>query len=524
MINKDKVLYNGNIITLNRSIPFCEAIYIKDGIIADIGSSEYILSSYVNAPRYDLMHNTVVPAFFDAHGHFLYDAILNGMFIDVRCVPEGTLDTRESVINKLKKYSQYKKCKNAVIAFGFDDALLKTEMPSSKALDRISSTKPVIVFHISMHKLSANSTAIETAKKEYPDLISYNTGGIFEGDSILPFVKIAFSDECRKNLDECIEKCAKHYSRCGISTMCEGSSDFETADILEKFIYNRRMQNRCIICPTLNNGEVPQYKNYKTSRIICGPVKIFADGPFATYKAYLKQPYYKYANGEYANTRGCALLTQTELYRTMTKILKCGKSFVVHCNGDAALDNVLASYAQVDGALKRTSRNIVLHCRIASQKQLEEMARLNLYPSFFMPGIYLWGDLHSRLFLGSERAQNMCPLGDAIKSHLKISIHNDAPVSKVNPVMLIKSAMLRQTPSGTILGNAQRISAYEALCAVTVNAAYQYGVDDTLGSIAVNKKADLVMLNKNILETPPEKIDDTIVLGLWINGENVFTF
>jgi hypothetical protein len=63
------------------------------------------------------------------------------------------------------------------------------------------------------------------------------------------------------------------------------------------------------------------------------------------------------------------------------------------------------------------------------------------------------------------------------------------------------------------LGEAQKITVFEALQAVTVHAAYQYGEETQKGTLEAGKNADFVILDKNPLETEISEIEKIRVLA-----------
>ena len=84
------------------------------------------------------------------------------------------------------------------------------------------------------------------------------------------------------------------------------------------------------------------------------------------------------------------------------------------------------------------------------------------------------------------------------------------------------SAVTRPTSSGEILGAEQCIPVYDALKAVTIDAAWQYGLDDMLGSLAPGKKADFILLDSNPLTCEADKLPQIQVEKVWIDGKTVW--
>ncbi|HET6564684.1 MAG TPA: amidohydrolase family protein, partial [Xanthomonadales bacterium] len=99
---------------------------------------------------------------------------------------------------------------------------------------------------------------------------------------------------------------------------------------------------------------------------------------------------------------------------------------------------------------------------------------------------------------------------------------NDAPVTPPSPIGMLWSTLNRRTRSNDILGPAQRVSAYEAISALTINGAYQYFEEDRKGSITPGKLADLVVLSANPLKTDPVRLHELEVKATWSHGVQVF--
>ena len=83
--------------------------------------------------------------------------------------------------------------------------------------------------------------------------------------------------------------------------------------------------------------------------------------------------------------------------------------------------------------------------------------------------------------------------------------------------------MNRLTRSGRVLGEDERVSAYDALKAITINAAYQHRTENLKGSIEEGKYADFVILNENPLEVDPIKIKDILVLETIKEGNTIYS-
>ena len=147
------------------------------------------------------------------------------------------------------------------------------------------------------------------------------------------------------------------------------------------------------------------------------------------------------------------------------------------------------------------------------------MKQLGVTPSFFNAHVYYWGDRHRDIFLGPERAARISPLATALAEGLRFTLHNDTPV---DPLLLVWAAVNRLTLGGQVLGSGERIGVYQALRAVTLDAAWQNFAEVSQGSITPGKLADFVVLAENPLTVPPLRIKDIAILETFIGGESVY--
>ena len=86
----------------------------------------------------------------------------------------------------------------------------------------------------------------------------------------------------------------------------------------------------------------------------------------------------------------------------------------------------------------------------------------------------------------------------------------------------IQTAVTRLTAEGVLLGEEERVTVWEALKAVTINAAYQYFEENQKGSLAVGKKADMVILSADPLKTASDKIAAIKILATIKDGMVVY--
>ena len=196
-----------------------------------------------------------------------------------------------------------------------------------------------------------------------------------------------------------------------------------------------------------------------------------------------------------------------------------GINIHAHCNGEGTIDLFVDT---VEELLKERPwldhRHTVQHSQLTTMVQFRKMKNLGMCANIFSNHIWYWGDIHYEKTVGPERAKRMEPCGTAKRIGVPFALHSDASVTPPGPLHLMWCAVNRMTPKGRVLGDQEKISAYDALWAVTQDAAYQIHMDREIGSIECGKWADFTVLDESPLEAPPMKIKDIAVWGTVVGG------
>jgi predicted amidohydrolase YtcJ len=150
------------------------------------------------------------------------------------------------------------------------------------------------------------------------------------------------------------------------------------------------------------------------------------------------------------------------------------------------------------------------------------MKTVGAVPSFLTTGLLPGGDMVVKLW-GAERANQAMAAASMARAGIPYTFSHDAPVSPQPWILpLVDAGVNRRTPSGMVIGAAERVSAYGALRAVTAHAAWQIKEEKTKGTLEVGKLADLVILERNPLTVDPATIKDIAVLETIKEGRTIF--
>ena len=206
-----------------------------------------------------------------------------------------------------------------------------------------------------------------------------------------------------------------------------------------------------------------------------------------------------------------------DIEQVLKKAKEKNLQVLAHCNGDKAAEQYINAIKNISG-LKRP---VMIHAQILGLDQLPDVKKYNIIPSFFISHIYYFGDIHIKN-LGIKRAEHISPAGSSLKHNILFTFHQDTPVIEPDMFETIWCAVNRKTKEGKVLGENEKISVLEAIKAVTINVAYQYGEENIKGSLKVGKNANMIIINKNPLKIDKDEIKDIKILETIKDGKNIW--
>jgi predicted amidohydrolase YtcJ len=137
--------------------------------------------------------------------------------------------------------------------------------------------------------------------------------------------------------------------------------------------------------------------------------------------------------------------------------------------------------------------------------------------------LYLYGAAYRDQILGPERTEFMEPMAACVKAGVPFSLHTDSPVSPAGPLRLMQIAVTRRCLiDKSVIGADQAISIDEALKAITIHAARQIGLEDSIGALEPGKEADLTILESDPHSVSPDTISDIKISETWVAGDRKF--
>ena len=533
--NAAQTIYtNGEILTMDKDNTVVQAFGIRDGKIIATGTAAQV--DAVKGPDtkvIDLKGKSVVPGFYDAHSHFVYTGTNAKFETDLNSPPIGAVKSIDDMVKLLKQKQAELGGEAWITGFGYDDTLLsELRHPTREDLDKVSTTQPVYVTHISGHMAVANSFALKkagiTATTPDPEggMIGRDKDGNADGflaetaQGLVSGLKPALT---AAQTQEGIKAAGQIYATKGVTTANDGASSPGGISAMEAAAQAGNLSMRVVAWPTGQQAlEAAKKLDLKSGKIKVGGIKDFYDGSIQGFTGYLSEPYHTPHDGD-SHYRGYPRSSKDALIAKVDAAHKAGYQLFIHTNGDQAISDVLEAYRKAQQATPRAdARHTLIHAQMAREDQLDEMKALGVIPSFFELHTYYWGDRHRDIFLGPDRSARISPAQSAKQRGIPFTLHADTPVVPMDPMLMVWAAVNRVSTSGSVIGADQRISPTDALRALTINAAHQNFEEKERGSIEVGKWADLVVLSANPTKVEPLAIRDINVLETVAEGKSIY--
>ncbi len=531
---------NGVVLTVDKDDSKQEALLIEQDSILAVGTTQEIVDLIQQHPDrgevivHDLAGKAVVPGFIDAHSHFPGSGVYE-FALDLNAPPIGAIKNIQQIQEQLRSRIQSMEEVGWVFGLGYDDSQMSDNRhPFRQELDAVSSSIPIFLLHISGHMGVANSKAFEmlgidssTVAPEGGEYQKTDDGqltGLILETAVFDFLN-ASTDYSITDTLRIVRRASAEYLQQGVTSVQNGAAD-------QRYITGLNLASRFDVVPqrvvvwpvheALPINEVVEARRDPGDYYQIGAVKIIADGSIQGYTGYLREPYHKPVPGKPKSYRGKAVIESSQLVDLVSEYFAVKQPLAIHGNGDASIDEILhAVEVGLDRHPWEDHRTVLIHAQMAQADQLEKMRDLGVTPSFFSAHTYYWGDRHWQTFMGPQRARRMSPANSARRLGIPFSIHLDTPVVPMNSMRLMWTAVERKSAQGRSIGRAERLTREQALRAMTMGPAFQIFKDESLGSIEVGKKADLVILDQDPTNRS-NQILETQVLETFVGGLSVF--
>ncbi|WP_062071779.1 amidohydrolase [Demequina sediminicola] len=535
MSTPELVLVGGTVVTVDAAGSTAQAVAVTDGKISAVGTNEEIRAlAGPDTDVLDLDGKTVTPGFIDPHSHVTAGAPYI-KHAALHTPPVGDTRTVDDIMRKLREAKERNNTQPGewILGWGYyPDEMDDGGGITAEIIDSEFSEYRVALVHISNHGGVANGLVLKDLgyddTTEDPDggtIIRIPgtqkpTGEVWEQAFFpLMFSLPPFGEaELRAMMDE--------YARWGYVAAQDGAADWKAVKAVRESAEANPLPidvKTLVFFPDLQTAIDDGIIGTEVSGHTVQGTKLILDGSPQGRTANVSEEYLTGGPSGETHWHGIAVVDQEETNKVVELAYRNSVQVYAHCNGDAAITQLLEAHraAKAAGATP-PGRTIPIHSQVMKQEQLDEYVAEGFEPSMFTIHTWLFGDTHVKNF-GEKRAFGISPMRSAIDKGLHPTNHSDFPVTPLNPLQLIWTAVERRSTGGVVIGADERVTPLEALRALTINAAYEYHEEDSRGSIEVGKRADFAVLDANPLTVETAAIQSISVLRTIKDGTTIYT-
>lgn len=537
----DRVFLNGAIYTVDADRSWAEAVAVKDGSIVYVGDNN-------EAGRYiddetevtDLRQQMMLPGFHDSHIH-----IMIGIMASDEC-SVLRLETAAEVAARLEECTALTGIGDNgwIVGGGWGEWLWPEANPQKGLLDALFPNQPVYLESSFGHAAWVNSEAMDIAglDDDTPD----PPAGVIERDpetgepsgtlreAAMLLVKNKLPPmTLEQKIDRVRAGMALAHS-VGITAVIEPGLDANLLEPILNLADAGELDMRVLASlspinwqPGVFDDGVFEFlegrEQWRRDNLDVDSVKIYMDGVIEYGTSPLLEPYADedYGSGEF-------FYTQEDVNRYMTRFDAMGLQIHVHAIGDAAIRRALDGFE----AMRSTNgmsdnRHQIVHLQLIHEDDRPRFGQLGVAAVF--QSLWAYPDPAAMELdipmLGKERTWQMYPIRSVQEAGGRIVGGSDYFVTDLNPLHAIEAAITRQDPysnAGPVLNEDERVDLATMIDAYTISGAYQMGLDEEQGSIEVGKRADFVVLDRNLFELPSSEINEAQVTMTIFDGRAVY--
>ena len=539
----DLVFKNGKAVTIDSALPQAEAVAISGNKIVFVGSNTEA-EKWVGPKTevVDLQGRLLLPGFNDAHCH-----LVSGGFSLLRVNLAG-VQTLNEIKDKVREAVKRAPKGAWVQGRGWDHTLFNDDQwPTKEMLDVVAPNTPVYLRRIDGHVSWVNSAALKLAKitKDTPDTSGGeivrdkfgNPTGIFK-ENATDLVARSIPEPSYEELKQAVERGLEEARRLGVTSLQEASTAAAIPVYNDLFKEGKLTARISAWLPLDTVKYISSYSEVRrsfpsdSSMFKLGILKGFADGTMGSRTAHLFEPY-----SDDSTTVGIPQYTQEELNRLVLVADSLGFQIGIHAIGDRANYTVLQAYGEAyslnNGGheeieieeFHRERRHRIEHAQLIRLEDLHFFPETGTIAS--MQPTHCTSDMRwAEARVGKQRCWGAYAWRSFLDYSIPLAFGTDWPVEPLNPMGGLYAAITRQDletgePEGGWYSD-HRLSMMEAVQAYTLGSAYAQFREKELGSIAVGKLADLVVLDKDIFSITPRELLSTSVVMTVMDGKIVY--
>ena len=493
------------------------------GTRADMSDHIGAATRVVEAPG-----KVVLPGFGDSHIHAPF-AGRNRLHLFL-----NNIVGREGYLAAIKAYADSHPERPWIIGGGWAMEYFPGGVPTKDDLDSIVPDRPVFLFNRDVHGAWVNSRALEIggidastpdpSDGRYERDAAGNPSGMLHEGAAYSYNDVQVPLPDRAEWEAAILNAQAHLHALGITAWQDAWVTPSTLEAYAALAARGELTARVVGALWWDRHRgLEQIADLEEQRIrgaggrfFPTTVKIMTDGVLENYTGALLQPNCDGCGGHTENS-GLAFIDREELARAVTELDARGFQVHMHAIGDRAVRNSLDAVQAAREAHGRNDlRHHIAHLQIVAPDDVPRFRALDVVANCQT----LWAQLDPQMteltvpFLGQDRVDLMYPFGDLARAGTVLAMGSDWSVSTANPLLQMEVAITRvgheHRGAEPFLPD-QRISLADAVAGFTIGTAYVNHDEKDSGSLEVGKRADLVVLDRNIFDLDAGPVGDAVV-------------
>lgn len=519
----DTIIHHAVIYTVDSAYTIAEAMAIKDGKIVALGTNDAIIQKYAATETIDAKGQAVYPGFIDAHAHFVsYGRAL----FQVNLI--GT-NTWEETVERIVVFAQQHPEIKFIQGFGWDQNRWPAKQyPTNELLNQRFPKTPVVITRVDGHASIANVAALELAGIKAGQTI---TGGdIQTNNGVLTGVLIDNADNAvyakipaptKEDYIKWLQAAQKNCFEQGLTTITDCGLNYNDVNMLDELQQAGKLSMRLYVMLSDNDKNYEQYLKkgpYKTDKLFVNGFKVYADGALGSRGACLLK--------HYADQPGWGgfLLRNKSHYDSLAQVLsKTNFQMCTHAIGDSANREILKIYNKYlqPGNDKRWR---IEHAQIIDTNDFNLFAKVAIIPS--VQPTHGTSDMYwAEARLGKDRMKGAYAYKQLLQQNGWMPLGTDFPVEDISPFKTFLAAVVRKDAKGFPAEGFQienALTREETIRGMTIWAAKASFLEKEVGSLEAGKKADFIILDKDLMKIAATDILNTKVAATFLGGKKVY--
>ena len=537
----DLLLVNSDVVTVDTTLPFAEAVAIENDRILAVGTTEE-LSKYRgdDTELIDLHGQMVIPGFIEGHGH--YTSFGGSLLI---------LDFRNAksfaeIVSMVVEVAANTKAGEWIVGRGWhqdkwetrEDVLVEG-LPLHDSLSNATPDHPVMLIHTSGHAVFVNQRAMtlvevdgRTEPPEGGEIVTDANGraiGMMR-EAAQDIFRVAYSGHqgrrpagiAESELRRMVTLAGEESLRHGVTSFQDLGTTFAEVDLLKTMADEGKLPVRLYMAfeeqAADMAGHLDEYRmvgygnNFLTVRSIGEKV---LDGALGTHGGWLLEPY-----SDMPRSYGLNVVPIEEIEASAKLAIEHDYQMAIQGIGDRAYRELLDIYeaAFAKHPDKTDLRWRIEHAQVIHPDDVQRTVEIGVIPA--VQGIFACSDgpwVEDRL--GKERTRERGYIFNTLaEAGLVPTNGTDPPVDEISPIGSFHCSVTRRLPDGTLFQPQEVYSRERALYSYTMGNAIAAFEENIKGSITPGKLADITVLSQNLLTVSDDTLLDTEVVMTIVGG------